>query len=68
MDIRIKVTEEVIKESQKFLEPLEDTSEKADNEFQFYHPATSNEIPNLEIKTKTFKMKCISRLTSLLTP
>ena len=68
MDVRIKVTADVIKESHKFLEPVEDTSEKADNEFQFYHPATSEERLKLEIKPKSFKMKCLSRLTSLVTP
>ena len=71
MDVRIKVTADIIKESDKFGESEEDSSEKADREFKFYHNqgdevnATIKDKSTLVTRAKIFQKKCLARLVSL---
>ena len=61
MDIRIKMTADIIKESDAFSES--DESEKADNEFQFTKSSTDKYL--ILSKAKIFKKKFLARMSSL---
>ena len=70
LDIRIKVTADIIKDSDVFSEIVCDKSEKADKEFQFYSssdhlPTESRNKSKIFIKAKSFQKKCLARITSL---
>ena len=68
MDVRIKVTADITRDSENFSESDLDTPEKAHNKFHESISETASlekEKSDVFGKAKTFKKKCLARLYSL---
>eukprot|EP00092_Neocalanus_flemingeri_P018773 GFUD01020331.1.p1 GENE.GFUD01020331.1~~GFUD01020331.1.p1 ORF type:complete len:197 (+),score=56.79 GFUD01020331.1:114-704(+) len=69
MDIRIKVTADIIKDSDGFIKPVAET--KADNELRLYDSCADistkmRDKPNIFSKVNHFKKTCLARMKTLL--
>ena len=67
MDVRIKVTEDIIRDSDNFSESAYDMSEKAHNKIDESSEETAaivKEKSDIFGKAKTFKKKCLARICS----
>ena len=68
MDVRIKVTADIMRDSDNFFESAQDTPEKAHNKFCESGDETTSivkEKSDVFGKAKIFKKKCLARLCSL---
>eukprot|EP00090_Calanus_glacialis_P010230 TRINITY_DN18612_c0_g1_i1.p1 TRINITY_DN18612_c0_g1~~TRINITY_DN18612_c0_g1_i1.p1 ORF type:complete len:191 (-),score=30.45 TRINITY_DN18612_c0_g1_i1:72-644(-) len=68
MDVRIRVTADIMRDSYNFSESAHDISEKTNNKFDESSEETASIVKDksdIFVKAKIFKKKCLTRLCSL---